>query len=113
MTVDNTGYVKHLSLLCRLQADRQHAPCSSTCDCCPEDAKCCECTCHAEHRMLQAEPTPPANKMPLGGMDWACSCGVIGWCAADIAEQTWYRHTHGDEGPLDSFAWRTVPRERR
>jgi len=36
----------HLSLLCELQSDRPHRPCSGTCDCCATPRRC-ECACHA------------------------------------------------------------------
>lgn len=46
----------HLSLLCRIQQDKEHRPCSGTCDCHPDDPFRCECECHQPVRMEQ-DPT--------------------------------------------------------
>lgn len=43
----------HVSLLCKLQQDREHRPCSGTCDGHGSGELCdmpCECSCHSVTR---------------------------------------------------------------
>jgi len=55
MAVEHTY---HISLLCRVQQDREHDPCSGTCD---RDAECfepCMCTCHPKPQAVIHDHTP-------------------------------------------------------
>lgn len=74
--------VKHFSLLCRLQQNKDHRPCGGECDCHPFDPQPCECDCHSmvrahqeDHKVTTDNDTYPYRQIPT---------------ASDIPMHGWY-----------------------
>lgn len=59
-------HLYHISLLCRVQQDVEHEPCSGTCD---RDAECfepCMCMCHAQAEAIAIEEERKKTYAPPG-----------------------------------------------